>query len=899
MIFDHRRLLTLGVLAALIVGTAVASRRIPSPPPTRQISAEALLERAQGKRGKDSTGLLAQSTSAEFAPQDPDGAKSNRRHFTIYRNEAGEIACRSATADEIREREGANPEKSGLRRINHFELDKSTGGQSPAATNLVIVLRATQQLQQNAAATAAFNRAAQNWENVIMSPITIYLDVDFGATNFGQTWPSGVLGATRAPGSSYLYQSVRVNLIAEANGEGNAAKQGIFNVLPSTAVPTDLGDGAAVSVSNSIARAIGLLPATAQSTDEAARIAFNSNFTFDFDPSDGIAGNAIDFDAVATHEIGHALGFESEAGLNIPKPSVWDLYRFRTGTTASTFTTAQRIVTIGGSPNALQFFFVPGNSELGLSTGGPTGSVFNGGDGWQSSHWKHVSGCAVPIGIMDPAIPSGCRRTISANDQLALSSFGYNLTNNNAPPPPPPPPPPPANDNFANAQAITGCFGSTTGTSFGATSEPGEPSHDPADSSSLSPSNTVWFQWQAPSSGVAKITTDGSDFDSVVAVYTGNSLSSLTQVAFNDDSQAGVITSSVTFNASAGTTYSIAVDGWGGDQGSIKLSWTGCVVVGATATPIPTPIPTSVPTGIRQVSLPTNDIVYDPVSQRIFASVPSRARSIGNSITEINPFSATIGPSVFVGNEPNKLAIGNTFHYIYAGLDGAAAVRRFDLASRTPDFQFTVGFDPTFGPMYVRDMEVMPFTPGAVAISRRFIGVSPERAGVAVYDDGIQRPTATTAGNGSNVIEFSGSSNTLYGYYSETTEFGFRKMAIDDSGVSVVSVNSSLISGFGVNIRFDNGRIYTANGRVIDPEAQTQVGSFPNITFSYIVLPDPTTNRVYFLSTDSSPAVLIGFDKTTFKQTGTLTIPGVSGSPTSLIKWGADGLAFRTTGNQV
>src|SRR6185503_20405601 len=125
-------------------------------------------------------------------------------------------------------------------------------------------------------------------------------------------------------------------------------------------------------------------------------------------------------------------------------------------------TSAQRIVTIGGSPDPLQFYFAPGNSELGLSTGGPAGSTSNGGDGRQSSHWKFVSGCGSAIGIMDPAIGSGCRRLIGVNDLLAISLFGYNLTNNNAPPPPPPPPPAPANDNFANAQALSGCTGSVT-----------------------------------------------------------------------------------------------------------------------------------------------------------------------------------------------------------------------------------------------------------------------------------------------------------------------------------------------------------------------------------------------------------------------------------------------------
>src|SRR5262249_44258093 len=50
-----------------------------------------------------------------------------------------------------------------------------------------------------------------------------------------------------------------------------------------------------------------------------------------------------------------------------------------------------------------------------------------GGDGNQASHWKSVSLTGVLIGIMDPGVPKGIRRTITANDLTAFHSIGYSV----------------------------------------------------------------------------------------------------------------------------------------------------------------------------------------------------------------------------------------------------------------------------------------------------------------------------------------------------------------------------------------------------------------------------------------------------------------------------------------
>jgi len=174
---------------------------------------------------------------------------------------------------------------------------------------------------------------------------------------------------------------------------------------------------------------------------------------------------------------------------------------------------------------------------------------------------------------------------------------------------------------------------------------------------------------------------------------------------------------------------------------------------------------------------------------------------------------------------------------------------------------------------------------------------------VAIYDNGVQRPTTTPGHNGSNVIQFSAVSSRLYGYNQETTEFGFRRMTVDASGVTVLDVTGDLISPFGVDIKFDGGRIYTTTGQVIDPEARTVVGTFSlPAPFANLVKPDAAIGRVFFLTSDGIPWSIRAFDPNTRQLLGSAIIPGVTGvtgSPGSLIRWGSKGLAFRTTGGQV
>ncbi len=136
----------------------------------------------------------------------------------------------------------------------------------------------------------------------------------------------------------------------------------------------------------------------------------------------------------------------------------------------------------------------------------------------------------------------------------------------------------PANDNFANAVTLSS-LAAVTGTTVAATHESGEPKHV---SPNWRPEGSIWYNWTASADGGLTLSTEGSDFDTLLAVYTGSAVSGLTQVVANDDASDDRRWSQVSFRVTAGTVYRIAVDGYGGETGATKLA-------GSTFTPVPIP----------------------------------------------------------------------------------------------------------------------------------------------------------------------------------------------------------------------------------------------------------------------------------------------------------------------
>jgi hypothetical protein len=341
-------------------------------------------------------------------------------------------------------------------------------------------------------------------------------------------------------------------------------------------------------------------------------------------------------------------------------------------------------------------------------------------------------------------------------------------------------------------------------------------------------------------------------------------------------------TATPTFYATTSGTYTVQVTVTADDWQSATALVT--IEVGPSAT-------------LRELALPTNDLVYDATRQVLYASVPSSHGVNGNSIATIDPSTHAVTSYVYVGSEPTNLALSDDARFLYVGLNGAGAVGRLDLANPLgPTKDLTIQLPTTgwYGLRYAADIEVMPGAPETVAISMRS---SSSNAGVAIFDGAVQRPTITPDWPPYESIEFGSNGTRLYGL---STYDGFARMNVDGNGVSVLdTIRWSTTSG--ADFAFGGGLVFATTGAVYDLEARTLLGTFSGLSSSPSVEANPTSARVLFLVNDYSYPYngnwqLKAYDRTTFVPVGSEAL-GLSGTLRSLVRCGPQRVAFRKAGD--
>ena len=88
---------------------------------------------------------------------------------------------------------------------------------------------------------------------------------------------------------------------------------------------------------------------------------------------------------------------------------------------------------------------------------------------------------------------------------------------------------------------------------------------------------STWFIYEAPQNGALRVSTEGSSYDTVLAVYTSPTLdvdySKLVEVSCNDNGGSDGKTSVIEFSVQAGTRYYLVVDGVNGEKGIVHFTY--------------------------------------------------------------------------------------------------------------------------------------------------------------------------------------------------------------------------------------------------------------------------------------------------------------------------------------
>lgn len=135
----------------------------------------------------------------------------------------------------------------------------------------------------------------------------------------------------------------------------------------------------------------------------------------------------------------------------------------------------------------------------------------------------------------------------------------------------------PINDAFEDAIVLSGSLPivRTGDTNVDATAEVDEPTlinygEIDAENEYDGIGASVWYSWECPSSGVYRFRID-TDFDSVLSIYTGAALGSLTRVAQSENVWSDPFYEECHLDATAGTTYYLQAAGYDGQTGNIDI----------------------------------------------------------------------------------------------------------------------------------------------------------------------------------------------------------------------------------------------------------------------------------------------------------------------------------------
>lgn len=308
----------------------------------------------------------------------------------------------------------------------------------------------------------------------------------------------------------------------------------------------------------------------------------------------------------------------------------------------------------------------------------------------------------------------------------------------------------------------------------------------------------------------------------------------------------------------------------------------------------------------QPLSVNASFMVYVPAAKLLYAAVGSSASSNANTVVPIDPSTGTTHSPIAVGKDPRMLVASDDGKYLYVALQRDQTIQRIDLASSMVDRTFP--FPPNqveSGTMSVSDMHVIPGTSDNLVVA-----VGGE---IALYRDAGLVNAVPTAYPPLTVSSFAFTNNASAAYalpFTDVQNHYFNVFTFDNAGVHYTRVTGTNFGPYdqtGAQVVSDGTLLYTNAGQVWNPATASLSGTFSVATYNSTSYPnlfslalDGANDRIYLIgnqnygsSSSSSALTISAYDKTTLQNTGTLAFPQVQDpTPTNLVRWGGDGLAF-------
>lgn len=300
------------------------------------------------------------------------------------------------------------------------------------------------------------------------------------------------------------------------------------------------------------------------------------------------------------------------------------------------------------------------------------------------------------------------------------------------------------------------------------------------------------------------------------------------------------------------------------------------------------------------LALDTNDIIADPVTGSIYASVDSTSPLSPNSIVKINPLTGQIERTIQIQGPPGPLAVSNDSARLYVGIKGSPRIDQIDLATLVLGVPIALPVNGPFGnPTWANDIEVDPNDSTKIAV---VLFGSGGPYCLTMYKNGVALPNTSINPNPNlgvfiSNISYGNQSNTLYAADDHSSGQNFYVFGVDINGTALIS-NTPLLLSANADIFFSGGLIYSKGGKIINPNTLAEIYNFfPNTPFRGSgVVADPIKNRVFHLIINGFAYELTSFDATTKLATKTYSYLFANRANTlyasKLIRINTTGLAF-------